>query len=95
MRLHVPVYYCVCSYLLSRNGTAASTITVQAKKLNPESEVVFIKADTSLIKNVDAACKDIQSKEDKINFLFMTTGYLTFDGRNGAPRHPGLPLQQS
>jgi hypothetical protein len=79
----------------ARNGTAASTITEQAKKLNPESEVVFIKADTSLIKNVDAACKDIQSKEDKINFLFMTTGYLTFDGRNGAPRHPGLPLQLS
>lgn len=95
MRLHVPVYRCVCSYLLSRNGTAASTITEQVKKLNPESEVVFIKADTSLIKNVDAVCKDIQSKEDKINFLFMTTGYLTFNGRNGAPRHPGLSLQLS
>ena len=78
----------MCSYLLSRNETAASTITEQVKKLNSESKVVFIKADTSLIKNVDAACKDIQSKENKINFLFLTTGYLTFDGRNGAPRHP-------
>ena len=93
MRLHVPVHHCVYSYLLSRNGAAASTITEQARKLNPESQVVFIKADTSLIKNVDAACKDIQSREDKINFLFMTTGYLTFDGRNGAPRHAGLLLQ--
>jgi len=90
VRLHVPAYHCVCSHLLSRNGTAASTIMEQAKKLNPESEVVFIKADTSLIKNVDAVCKDIQSKEDKINFLFITTGYLTFDGRNGAPRHPAF-----
>jgi hypothetical protein len=95
VRRHVPVYRCVGSYLLSRNGTAASTITEQAKKLNPESEIVFVKADTSLIKNVDVACKDIQSKEDKINFLFMTTGYLSFDGRNGAPRHPRLPLQLS
>jgi hypothetical protein len=82
-------------YPPSRNGAAASTISEQAKKLNPESEVVFIKADTSLIKNVDAACKDIKSKEDKINFLFMTTGYLTFNGRNGAPRLPGLPQQVS
>lgn len=81
--------------MLPRNGTAASTITEQVKGLNPESEVIFIKADTSLIKNVDAACKDIQTKEDRINLLFMTTGYFTFDGRNGTPRHSGLPLQLS
>ena len=78
---------------LSRNGAAASTITEQAKELNPESQVVFIKADTSLIKNVDAACKDIQLKEDKINLLFMTTGYLSFDGRNGTLHNSGLFLQ--
>lgn len=52
--------------------------------------MVFIKADTSLIKNVDAACKDIQSREDKINFLFMTTGYLTFEGRSGTQHHPSF-----
>ncbi|MCJ1385007.1 hypothetical protein MMC17_008125 [Xylographa soralifera] len=69
-------------YIVGRNGAAAATITEQVKVLNPESEVVFIKADTSLIKNVDAVCKEIQSKEDKINFLFLTTGYLAFDGRN-------------
>ena len=65
----------------------------QAKKLNPESEVVFIKAESSLIKNVDAVCKASQSKERKINLHFVTTGYLTFEGRNGAPRHSGFPLQ--
>ena len=96
MKLHIAAHCCAYrSHLLSRNETAASTITEQVKKLNAKSEVVFIKADTSLIKNVDAACKKIQSKEDKINFLFITTGYLAFDGRNGASRHPCLPLQLS
>ena len=96
-RTHAPTrqphYGCVCSFLPSRNGTAASTIMEQAKKLNPESEVVFIKADSSLIKNVDAVCKAIQSKERKINLLFVTAGYLTFEGRNGAPRRSAFPLQ--
>ena len=41
----------------------------------------FIKADTSLLKNVDTACKEIQTKEEKVNVLFMTTGYLTLSGR--------------
>ncbi|MCJ1389268.1 hypothetical protein MMC18_002124 [Xylographa bjoerkii] len=69
-------------FALKANGAVASTITEQAKKLNPKSEVVNIKADTSLIKNVDAVCKDIKSKEDKINVLFLTTGFIAFDGRS-------------
>lgn len=50
--------------------------------LNPEGTVNFIKADTSLLKTVDVVCKEIQAKEDKINVLFLTSGYLTLAGRD-------------
>ncbi|MCJ1317639.1 hypothetical protein MMC15_002964 [Xylographa vitiligo] len=69
-------------YIVGRNGTAAATIAEQVKELNPESEVVFIKADTSLLANVDAVCKEIQSKEDMVNFLFVTTGSVSFKSRD-------------
>ncbi len=85
----------MCLTLLSRNEAAAATITEQVKTINSESTVVFVKADTSLLKNVDIACKEIQSKEDKVNFLFMTTGYLAFDDRTGTPRYNILPTYPS
>jgi hypothetical protein len=36
-----------------------------------------------LIKNVDKACDEIKSCEKKLDLLFMSPGYLSFDGRNG------------
>lgn len=45
--------------------------------------MVFIKTDVSLLRNVDTACREIQAKEDKVNLLFLTSSFLSFDGRNG------------
>ncbi|KAF2271059.1 hypothetical protein CC78DRAFT_10444 [Lojkania enalia] len=68
-------------YLVGRNQIEASKIIDEFQQLNPSSQLNFIKSDVSLLRNVDEVCKEIKEKEDKVNLLFMTVGYLTLQGR--------------
>ncbi|KAF2817478.1 short-chain dehydrogenase/reductase [Mytilinidion resinicola] len=68
-------------YLVGRNQEEATKITQEFDKINPESKTTFVKADLSLLRNVDKACSEIQAREPKVNLLFMTAGYFTTKGR--------------
>ena len=77
-------------YLIGRNQEQASRIQAELKGINSESVIHFIQSDLSLLKNVDTACAEIRSKENKVNLLFSTTGYLTMAGRNGKNMDPSV-----
>lgn len=62
------------AYFIGRSQEAAARITAECRQLNPEGEFTFIKADISLIHNVDEVCRKIQSKEQAINILFLSSG---------------------
>ncbi len=64
-------------YFVGRSQAAGDRIAAECKALNSEGEYVFIKADTSLILNVDDVCRDIKSKEKAANLLFLSTGTFT------------------
>jgi NADP-dependent 3-hydroxy acid dehydrogenase YdfG len=63
-------------YFVGRSQEAGDRIQAECKKINSEGEYIFIKKETSLIKNVDAVCEDIKSREKSINLLFLTIGTL-------------------
>lgn len=63
-------------YLVGRSKEAGNRIVAECKALNPESQLVFISKELSLLKNVDEVCQDILAKEDCINLLFLTIGTL-------------------
>lgn len=68
-------------YLVGRNASQASRIQSELQTLNPSSQVKFVQSDITLLKNVDAACAEIQDSEKQVNLLFMTAGFLTLAGR--------------
>lgn len=70
-------------YLIGRNEAQASKIIQELNALNPESKNTFLKCDVSLLKKVDEVCKDIQKKEERVNVLVLTTGMMTYKGRDG------------
>ncbi|KAL6705887.1 hypothetical protein ACN47E_006347 [Coniothyrium glycines] len=72
-------------YLIGRNATEASRITAELQSLNPSSRISFVQKDISLLHNVDAACSEIAARENTVNVLFMTCGYLTLKGRDPTP----------
>lgn len=69
-------------YLVGRNQTEATRIISELREINPTSQLNFVKSDVSLLKGVDEACREIKEKEQKVNLLFMTVGYLTLQGRD-------------
>ncbi|KAH7161247.1 hypothetical protein EDB81DRAFT_337854 [Dactylonectria macrodidyma] len=75
-------------YFIGRSQEAGDRISQELKVLNPKGTYLFVKADMSLLKNVDEVCKDIKSKENAINILFMSQGTLRF----GVDTADGLPL---
>ncbi|KGO41079.1 Short-chain dehydrogenase/reductase SDR [Penicillium expansum] len=79
------------AYFVGRSQEAAARITAECRQLNPEGEFEFIKADVSLIKNVDAVCREIQSKEKTINILFLSCGTI----RSGEDTSEGLHIMSA
>lgn len=66
------------AYFIGRSQEAAARITAECRQLNPEGEFIFIKADVSLIRSVDAVCHEIRSKEKSINILFLSCGTIRY-----------------
>jgi len=52
-------------------------------ELNPDAKLSFIESEISLIRNVDVVCEEIRLKENCLDLLFMTPGWLSLGGRNG------------
>lgn len=66
-------------YLVGRSQESADRIIRECTHLNSGGKFEFIKADISLLKNVDDVCNQLKSKETKINILFETQGTMAFD----------------
>ncbi len=63
-------------YFIGRSQEAGDRIAAECKALNPEGEFIFIRKETSTIRNVDEVCDEIKSKEKSINLLFLTIATL-------------------
>ncbi|KAJ5136498.1 hypothetical protein N7448_005052 [Penicillium atrosanguineum] len=61
-------------YFVGRSQEAGDRIAAECRDLNPDGEFTFIKADLSLMRNVDDVCQAIKSKENAINLLFLSCG---------------------
>ncbi|MCJ1342929.1 hypothetical protein MMC31_001118 [Peltigera leucophlebia] len=73
-------------YLVGRNEEQALKIIGELQNINGDAKVDFIKSDISLLRNIDKACEKIQAKEEKINLLFLTAGFMRLKGRDGIVR---------
>lgn len=67
-------------YVIGRSEAKFSRQRKELEVLNPSAVIVFVQTEISLLRNVDAVCKEIASKEDYIDLLFMSAGSLAFGG---------------
>jgi NAD(P)-dependent dehydrogenase (short-subunit alcohol dehydrogenase family) len=58
-------------YFVGRSQEAGARITDECKELNPGGEYIFLQGDMSLIKNVDAVCREIKSRETAICWFLL------------------------
>ena len=67
-------------YLVGRSKASATPLLNELESLNPNGTFTFIETQISLIKNVDRVCDEIKAKEQKLDIIFLSTGFLTLQG---------------
>lgn len=72
-------------YIIGRNEARASNIIEECLKSCPGGSFSFVKADLSLLRNVDVVCEEIKRREKggRLDLLYMSQGYITLEGRKG------------
>ncbi|KAF7955516.1 uncharacterized protein EAE97_000775 [Botrytis byssoidea] len=70
------------AYIIGRSEPAAGCLLKDLKLSNPSASLNFLEGEISLIKEVDRLCNEIKRKEEKVDIVFLSAGYLSFDDRN-------------
>ena len=70
-------------YLIGRASSEERTrpFIQELQTLNPKAEIIWTEGEVSLLAETHRICKLIQSKESRVDLLFMTTGYAPFGAR--------------
>ncbi|KAF7952666.1 hypothetical protein EAE96_005897 [Botrytis aclada] len=63
-------------YVLERSATRFATQLEKLLNLNPQKTLVFLGVETSLISDIDAACKQILGVEERLDYLYMSQGCI-------------------
>ncbi|KAJ3002589.1 hypothetical protein NUW54_g5767 [Trametes sanguinea] len=72
--------------IVGRNEAAADSVIASfPKPTSPDAVHEFVSCDASLIKNVHATTKSLLARLPKINFLVLSPGFYTLQGRNETP----------
>ena len=83
-------------YVVGRSESSAAPLLNEVRASNIYGTLDFIETEISLIKNVDHVSERIKQKETKVDLIFLSTGYLTVEGRKGTDgsrgRRPPYPL---
>lgn len=60
----------------------------ELREINPKADLIWVEGEVSLLSEVKRICDDIKSREEAIDLLFLSTGYVQFSGRNS--KHSSL-----
>jgi NADP-dependent 3-hydroxy acid dehydrogenase YdfG len=71
------------AYIAVRSIRAATPLLRELEASNPDGTFILHETEISLMKNVDTMCDEIKAKEKKVDIVFVSPGYLSFDNRNG------------
>ncbi|KAI4118758.1 MAG: hypothetical protein LQ338_007354 [Usnochroma carphineum] len=63
-------------YIVGRSDAKLSPLIKDLEKINPEGSYTPLTYSISLLKNVDAACEEFKTREDRLDLLLMCPGYL-------------------
>jgi NAD(P)-dependent dehydrogenase (short-subunit alcohol dehydrogenase family) len=81
-------------YVIGRSETRFSSQLAELKALNSGSVIIFIQAEISLLKDVDAVCEEVASKEAKVDLLFMSAGFNILLFSHEVNNQPPSPPQK-
>jgi NAD(P)-dependent dehydrogenase (short-subunit alcohol dehydrogenase family) len=70
-------------YLVGRNEAAHRPLINELAQLNSQAQLKYVEGQISLVADSQRLVDQIAAQEDKIDLLFLSAGYLPFNGRQG------------
>lgn len=70
-------------YIVGRNEAAHRPLINELSQINPHAAFKYVEGQISLVADSQRLADQIAAKEDKIDLLFLSAGYLPFTGRQG------------
>ena len=67
-------------YVLGRSASRFAKQRARLESLSPSCKIVFIQAEVSLLSAVDAACEQIATSEERVDYLYMSPGLIPLNG---------------
>ncbi|KAI0310179.1 hypothetical protein OF83DRAFT_1178839 [Amylostereum chailletii] len=68
-------------YVVSQSKAAAAPLLEQLQALNATGVYHFIETDVSRLGNVERVCAEVAAKETKLDLLYLSAGFISFEGR--------------
>jgi short-subunit dehydrogenase len=68
--------------LIGRSQQGADSVIEEMKRVNAGGKYEFVQGDLTMMKNVRSISEEIASRVDKINYLCMSPGVLTFKSKD-------------
>jgi NAD(P)-dependent dehydrogenase (short-subunit alcohol dehydrogenase family) len=70
-------------YIIGRGQANHKSFVEDLQQSNPKAEIIWLEGQVTLLAEVKRLCKEIKSREDSIDLLFLSAGFLPFAGRHG------------
>ncbi|KAK4179575.1 hypothetical protein QBC36DRAFT_231731 [Triangularia setosa] len=72
-------------YVIGRSEPSFAPHLTDLRHSNPHADVVFVEAAISLLKDVNAVCDNIVSRESHLDLLYMSPGSVSLGGPHNTP----------
>jgi hypothetical protein len=76
-------------YIVGRNKASHRVLLEDLARYNPRATLIFFEGQLSLVADAQRIASQIATQEDRVDLLFLSSGYLPFTGRKGKDRTPG------
>lgn len=70
-------------YIVGRSATKSEPLLEELRRTDGSAIIHFIEKDVSLLRDVDAATEYVKKHETKVDLLFLSVGFISFEGRKG------------
>ncbi|VUC35363.1 unnamed protein product [Clonostachys rosea] len=68
-------------YIVGRSATKSEPLLAELHRTDESAVIHFIEKDVSLLRDVDAATDFVKQHETKVDLLFLSVGFISFEGR--------------
>lgn len=73
-------------YIVGRNKASHRVLLEDLARSNPQATLIFVEGQISLVADAQRIASQIAAQEDRVELLFLSSGYLPFTGRQGKDR---------